>query len=410
MRSLFRHYRSAFEGLPRAIWLLSIVMFINRSGSLVLVFLSLYTTQKLGFTPIQAGSLLTLYGTGAIFGTLFGGWLCDRMPVLRVQVFSLTFSALLLFFLEFIGTYSGLAIFITTLGIGAELFRPANVAALSAYCPPYLYPRAFGLNRLAINAGTSIGPAVGGYMIQFGYAWAFRLDALTCLMAAVALLFFFKHLEAPSQDSEADQQDTQPKRVPWRDKPYLFFLACYFVLGLIVFQFFAAYPIYLKEIVHLSASTFGNFMALNGLMIVVLEMALIKRWEHVSSLKMMAIGLVLVALGFGLLPIHHSLGWSLALVIIWTLGEIFAAPAAASFAASHAPRKGRGLYMGWFTSTFSVCLLLGPALGSFLYQQLSPDAVWFILGPFGLLCATGIFWMDKKSQKRKAAELLRHTG
>ncbi|MCB1050106.1 MAG: MFS transporter [Acidobacteria bacterium] len=402
MRRLFRHYQSAFRGLPPAIWLLSCVMFINRSGSLVLVFLSLYTTQKLGFTPIQAGSLLTLYGCGAILGTLFGGWLCDRVSALRVQMISLILSASLLLFLEFIHSYHNLALFIGLLGIVTELFRPANVAALSSFCPVDLYPRAFGLNRLAINFGTSIGPAIGGYMVQFGYAWAFRMDALTCLLAALAIPIFFRNLQTPSH-SDNNPSETVIKRVPWRDKPYLFFLACYFALGLVIFQFFAAYPIYLKEQVQLSARTFGNFMALNGLLIVAFEMALIKKWEHLSSLKMMAFGLALVALGFGLLPLNRSFGWALSLVFIWTLGEIFAAPAAASFAASHAPKKGRGLYMGWFTSTFSISLLAGPALGSYLYQRFSPDSVWYVLGPFGLLCSAGIFWMDRKNTRKKAA-------
>lgn len=48
-------YHDAYAWLPRNAWLLSLVHFVNRSGSMVLFFLSLYLTRKLGFTLAQAG-------------------------------------------------------------------------------------------------------------------------------------------------------------------------------------------------------------------------------------------------------------------------------------------------------------------------------------------------------------------
>jgi MFS family permease len=78
-RKLYDLYRGAYSGLPRNAWLLSLVQFINRSGSMVLFFLTLYLTRKLGFSLVQAGQVVGAYGFGCLLGAWMGGVLCDRL-------------------------------------------------------------------------------------------------------------------------------------------------------------------------------------------------------------------------------------------------------------------------------------------------------------------------------------------
>ncbi|MEJ2083001.1 MAG: MFS transporter, partial [Acidobacteriota bacterium] len=73
IQRVFRLYRSAFTGLPRDIWVIALVSFVNRSGTMVLPFLALYLTLMKGFTASEAGRLVGLYGIGAIFGAYAGG-------------------------------------------------------------------------------------------------------------------------------------------------------------------------------------------------------------------------------------------------------------------------------------------------------------------------------------------------
>ena len=79
MRAIARAYSDAFRGLPPVVWHLSLVMLVNRSGSMVLAFLSLYLTFERGFELTFAGWVLAVYGAGHIAGALLGGWLCDRL-------------------------------------------------------------------------------------------------------------------------------------------------------------------------------------------------------------------------------------------------------------------------------------------------------------------------------------------
>ena len=92
IRKVLTTYKNAYAGLPRNAWLLSLVQFINRSGSMVLFFLTLYLTRKLGFTLPQAGQAVSIFGLGALAGAYLGGRLCDRLGANRVQQLSLLLS------------------------------------------------------------------------------------------------------------------------------------------------------------------------------------------------------------------------------------------------------------------------------------------------------------------------------
>ena len=53
MKKIICLYRQAFSGLPRAVWLLAAVLLVNRSGTMVIPFLSLYLTGQQGFSISQ---------------------------------------------------------------------------------------------------------------------------------------------------------------------------------------------------------------------------------------------------------------------------------------------------------------------------------------------------------------------
>ena len=66
-------YLNAFRNLQRNAWILSIAMFINRSGSMVLLFTSLYLTNELHFSISDAGIIMSFYGIGSVLGSYLGG-------------------------------------------------------------------------------------------------------------------------------------------------------------------------------------------------------------------------------------------------------------------------------------------------------------------------------------------------
>ncbi len=106
LRKIIFLYRDAYAGLPRNAWLLSLVQFVNRSGSMVLFFLSLYLTRKMGFSLAQAGQAVSAFGCGALAGAYLGGILCDRLGATAVQRLSLLLSGVNLIVMGYLGTFA----------------------------------------------------------------------------------------------------------------------------------------------------------------------------------------------------------------------------------------------------------------------------------------------------------------
>ena len=86
-RKVFQTYQDAFSGISKENWLLSFVILINRSGTMAIVFMSIYVTQVLGYSLSQAGLIITVFGLGAVTGSLLGGYLTDTIGFRSVLLY-----------------------------------------------------------------------------------------------------------------------------------------------------------------------------------------------------------------------------------------------------------------------------------------------------------------------------------
>jgi len=185
-------YRQAYHGLPRRAWILFAVNLVNSSGSMVIFFLSLYLTRKLGFSPARAGQALSLYGVGSLGGAYLGGWLADRVGSIRVQKASLVVCGVFLIALGQVSSAWGILPLLFGFALFAGTLYPANATSMSKICPSDLQVKGFALNRLANNLGATIGPAVGGVLALRDYRLLFWADGLTSLAAAAVFMLLWR--------------------------------------------------------------------------------------------------------------------------------------------------------------------------------------------------------------------------
>ncbi|WP_131828781.1 MFS transporter, partial [Elizabethkingia occulta] len=165
--------------------MLSIVMLINRSGSMVLPFLGVYMTDQLEFSIKESGIVLSFYGVGSVIGSWLGGYFTDKFGEYRVQSTSLFLSAPLFLLIPIFTSVEGMALIILLQSIISETFRPANSVAITKYARPENLTRAFSLNRMAINLGFSIGPALGGILSSVSYELLFITNAVGAILAGI---------------------------------------------------------------------------------------------------------------------------------------------------------------------------------------------------------------------------------
>lgn len=189
MPAILQLYKNAYKGLSKETWFLSLVILINRSGTMVIPFMTMYATQKLGFSIAEAGFIMSFFGIGSIIGAFAGGKITDAIGYQKVQLFSLFGGGIMFIIVGYLTSYVSLCVGILLLSIVNEAFRPANAAAVAAYSLPENRTRSYSLNRLAINLGWAFGGSVGGFLAARNYHALFWVDGITNISAAILLMF-----------------------------------------------------------------------------------------------------------------------------------------------------------------------------------------------------------------------------
>jgi len=375
-------------GLPREVWLLFATNLVNRAGMMVLPFLVLYLTHELGFSLARAGSMLAVYGASAIVFGPIGGRLSDRIGALPVMRVSLIASGLVLLLFPLAKSFAAVAA-MTVLWAGcAEMFRPASLAAITHVVAPEQRRQAFALNRLAINLGMSIGPALGGFLATVSFHAMFAVDAVTTLIAGTMLAIIPWRAFSGVNSEAANRGGARigPATI-LHDGRFLVFLAGVVSVGIVFFQHESALPLYLVQYLHLSPAFYGMLFTINTLLIVGLEVPIITATRHWPNRRSLIIGCMLFAIGFGALGVIASPGGVIATVVVWTFGEMLLFPAMSAHLAEIAPENRRGAYMGAYSMSLSVSLTIGPWMGTQLLASLGPVRVWAVMFALGALAA-----------------------
>ena len=408
VRRIVHRYLASFRGLPPQVWLVSLTVLINRSGTMVLPFLALYATAELGLSVSAAGRLLAVYGIGAILGNWLGGWLTGKYGPLVVQFGSLALAAGGFLLLSCARNGADAAYCLFLLSLVGEANRPAAATATTLLAPPEAHSRAFALNRLAVNLGMSIGPVLGGFLAEIDFKWLFYVDAASCLLAAVFLARTLGLRPLPEHDTD---ESTSPagSNSPWRDSQFLAVMFLLLVMGIVFFQLLGTYVLYLEEHFQFSKPLIGAMLAINTVIIVLVEMLVIHHTEKHSRLRLAACGCVLLGLGFGLLPFGRGIAYCAALIVVWTAGEILESAPSLAYVASRSTRANRSAYLAVYAMTMSAALVLAPLLGMTLYE-LNPNGPWYACLATSLTVAAALYWIDGRRVSPAVAAMRAETG
>jgi len=387
MKKLYLGYLNSFRGLSSTIWWLALITLINRAGTMVIPFLSLYLNENLGYSLEHIGILMTCFGLGSLSGSWIGGKLTDLFGYYRVMVLSLIGSGLLFIGLQFLTTPWSFGIGIFVLMTVAEAFRPASYVATNAYSTIENKTRSVTLIRLAINLGFSVGPALGGFIIaHLGYSGLFWVDGFSCIAAGVVLLVTLH----PKKVSVVDTVEVVKPKSAYNDIPYVLFIGAMIVFSFIFVQYFSTVPLYYAKSHGLSPDQIGLLLAMNGGLIFLLEMPLIKYIEQKVKSKIVPIiwGLFLVGLSFLLLNLSSWTGVLIIGMILMTIGEMIAFPFSNAFAMQRSQQGNQGEYMALYSIAFSLSHVFAHNIGMQAIANFDYTISWYgmvIIALFGIL-------------------------
>lgn len=400
---VFNLYKNAYNGLSRSTWLLSTVMLINRSGTMVIPFLTLYLIS-LGHSVSKAGIVLAFFGLGAFSGAFIGGKLTDKIGFYPVQVITLFGGGIMFFILAQMENYWLICIFTYLLAFINEAFRPANSTAIAFYSKPENRTRSYALNRLAINIGWAIGSGLGGLLSEINFKLLFYVDGVTNITAAFLILIFLKPVN--HKDEPPLQEKVKKTATPYADKTYIFFIILTMFFALCFFQIFTNLSPYFLTELHFSKPLIGFLLAINGVIIAIIEMVLIYQLDGKrKNLDYISFGITLVGVGFIMLNIPGiGPGIAFGIICLVTIGEIFSMPFMNSFWIARSGAANRGEYAALYTMAWSAAQTLGPLFGSQVADHFGFKWLWFSVGTICLLAAFLMYKLKKIENPAKTVD------
>ena len=365
---------------------------------MVIPFLSLYLTKSRGFTLEEVGWILTFFGLGSVTGSWLGGKLTDKIGHYKTMALSLLLSSVLFVLLQFPASFWSICIGIYLVMTVADIFRPAVFVAINAYSKPQNRTRSITLIRLAINLGFSAGPAIGGIIIETGgYSGLFWIDGLTCLMAGILLL---KLLHPKRAKTEMEDIVTNAKSA-MSDKLYLVFIFAMMIFGFIFIQYFSTMPLYYSDYHKLNEFEIGLLLGLNGLMIFLFEMPLIKFMEsrkHTAT-GYVILGTLLTGLSFLVINLTDWVGVLVIGMLLATIGEMIGFPFSNSFALARSDGKKRGSYMALYSISFSLSHIFGHNSGMQLIDNFGFEFTWYSMMAFAIFACCLLYFLKLRLRK-----------
>lgn len=394
---LIHLYTNSFKGLSKESWMLALVMLINRAGSMVLPFLGVYMTDHLKFSIENTGVVLSFFGIGSVIGSWLGGFITDRIGEYRVQYLSLLLSVPLFCMIPLFKTEIGVAAIILLQSIVSDSFRPANSVAITKYAKPENITRAFSLNRMAVNLGFSIGPALGGILSAISYEFLFFSNAFTALVAGILYIVFFRKRNILAKLKARKVQEAieiKKENSPYRDGKFLIYCFFCMLFSICFFQLFSTLTIFYKDTAHLSQQSIGYILGYSGFLVVLLEMGLVQVAEKYLSLAVtMLLGTFICGFAYAMLGFDYSIVTLVVSMSLLCVGEIWALPFMSTITALRSGKNNKGAYMGLNGISFSIAFIVTPTLGTFIAERFGFTMLWIGTGVLATIIAIAFYYI-----------------
>ncbi|MFE0376898.1 MDR family MFS transporter [Streptomyces inhibens] len=367
-------------GLPGAFWVLWGGSLVNRLGSMVNPFLSLYLTGVRGVSIGDTGLVLAVVGIGSVISQPLGGFLADRFGRRTALTCGMLANGATLLTLGHARSLTALVLACFVLGITIDLFRPAAQALVADAVPAADRTRAYGLLLWAVNLGFSVAMVLGGYLASHGYQLLFWLDAGACTFFGVLVW-----LAIPETRPAARERTAGSYRTVLRDRAMLAFAGIIVLYAIVFQQAFATLPLAMKDTT-LSSSAYGIVMGVNGIVVIAMQPLIGHRLADFDKSRVLATGFTIAACGNAVAAAASAtVVYGLA-VAVSTLGEILVFAVTAAVVADLAPAHLRGRYNGLIGMAWGTGFLIAPIAGTRLLV-IGSTALWLSCAALSLVAA-----------------------
>ena len=375
---------------PPQFWLLFWGMLISTTGmSMIWPFLVVYIREELTLPLTTVTSLTTINAVMSLTSSLIAGSITDKIGRKWAMVTSLAINGAAFLLMIPANTYFQYAILMAMRGAFRPLYRVGSDAMIADLVPMDQRSDAYALTRLSKNVGVAMGPALGGVIATTSYGATFSIaSGATIFFSLLIAIFAYETLPSSARiNQERLLENLKAYGRIFKDRIFSSFVLGFTlrqISGSILWVLLGAYA---KENYGVAESLYGLIPTVNALMVVFLQLFITRKTSPYNPLGVMSLGTLLYGIGVGSIAFGTGFWGFLASMIVVTIGELMVIPTASTYTANLAPEDMRGRYMSILALTWGAGSMVGPLLGGFLNDNISPVSIWYGGGTAGILGA-----------------------
>lgn len=399
-----------YSGFSKSIYIVFIIRIVNSMGNFVFPFLTLFLTEKLGFSTIEVGKYFMLSACSQAIGSIVGGKLTDRCGRKRLLVICQIISILCFVPCVFLINSIIVPKLIILYGLFSGICGPASSAIIIDLTDKKNRKEVYSFLYFGTNIGFAIGPMIAGFLYKNHTSWLFLGNIISLTLATLLLEIFIKETKPTEDeieesktigDDEAAEDSNVFRALIRRPKLVLFLfgkLLNTFIYSTIAF----ALPIQLTKVFgsNLGPKYFGTLMSLNAVVVVVGTIFITKATKKIKAVVAVGIASILYAIGFGMFSIINVFLLYMVAVIIYTIGEIIEATNSGVYIANNSPITHRGRFNTVVTIISGAGFAVGPYLFGKFIEIYGLINLWRLCFFIGLVSSLFMFCLDRWERKQ----------
>jgi len=382
---------AASKSPKSALGIVYLTVFIDLLGFGIILPTLPYYARTFGASGAGVGVLMMAYSVAQFIGAPILGRLSDRYgrrPILLGALVGSTVSLAL----QGLSSSLGLMIFARTI---AGLFG-GSISAAQAYVADVTEPderaKYMGLLGASIGMGFVFGPAIGAGLAPYGFgASAFVASGLAFLNFIAALI----RLPEPARKTIGAQHlSLGPLFIALRSPALRNILVVNFIVTVAFVAMETTFALLGADRFSLTARDLGGVFTLLGVVIVIVQGGLVGRLaKKLGELKLVVIGVLVMALGLVLVPTTHELAISVLGLAVLAFGQALATPSLSTLLSRRATAAEQGSVLGSGQAMSALARAVGPLLAGGLYDR----SVVLPYGVGAILCVCAALLMSRDS-------------
>jgi MFS family permease len=367
--------------------------------SIAFPFLSIYLYEVRNLSMSLIGSILGISTIFGIIGRILGGLLSDYFGSKNVLVISFFIRSFIFLSISIVIAFNlDYRLFIPILILNS-LFFSINMSNLDTLVAQLSKEEdrnlAYSINRVGVNLGWSLGPAIGGVIAVKSFSLLFFISFLATIFSSIMLQLTIPNTNKTLKSFEFPIKDILNNRQ--------FLLFSLFSLGFFITmsQLISTLSVYATSFVKISKNELGILYAINGLLVVFLQMPISNYIEKIDEKRALVIGTFFYFIGYLSIGFANDFYHLLISIIIITIAEMFVVPSAQTIASILSDKNKLGSFIGFFGLFQGLGWAIGPIIGGFFMDIFKSNHIlmWSFISSFSLISSILFLYLFALSKK-----------